>query len=310
MHDILPPELEKHFGHLQYVRKRGINHWTSECPKCGSLGHKGNDYPDRFCMWVNPTRVWCRVCSYSELVSDHEITEQERQEFIRQRQEQQERELRAAKHAIAMLQRERRWLWYQKQVGVIAEWWESKGITEELIDKFHLGYCPSKRIWVQDKVHKLETATIPVFDQHWRVVNIRHRILHPIDEGDKYRPERGGLPTALYRTERGELKNSVLLVEGEIKSIVLWDRLKPELTSIVGTPGKANKKVLSEIQNRDRVIVLFDPDAQEKAEEAAMLLRTSNSKVDVVEMDVKPDDWFVVHNRTRRDFIKVLNVQS
>lgn len=306
--DTLPPELARRWGHLQFVRKRG-SEYSAECPSCGDSGHMGRDWPDRFRMWTEPARGWCRVCGFQDFADSDKpnvsITEEVRERWIAERLEREQQARQEAEHAIALLQQEQSWMQYEQQITEeMRAWWERKGVPAYLQSYFHLGYCLEKSVWFQGQRYVTPTATIPVFAPDWQVVNVRHRLLHPPNPGDKYRPERKGLPTALYLTNPDEKpQGETILVEGEIKSIVVFDRLDDPQLTIVGLPGKtASAGLLDSLADCDPIHIVLDPDAKVQAFKYARHFTDSGQHASVVQLPVKADDLFTMHAGSTRDF--------
>lgn len=318
--DSLPPELSK-WDNLRFIKQRGPHEWSAECPRCGDSGHTGRDLPDRFRMFdsdhtagVN-ARGWCRHCGHTEWADEgtgNTITDEMRTEWRRQREQREAEERQSVGRAIAQLNESQSWLKYHDGLTPEAvEWWRAKGIPDHVIKVKFLGWCGSREIW-----HKpngswekwvTPTATIPVFTPEWRVTNIKHRLINPYDDGDKYRPERGGLPSTLYLADPDmEIAGrTVVLVEGEIKSLVVWDRLQnPDLT-IIGTPSKnVRPSILEPLVRANRVYIALDPGADQQAREYAR--RIGSDRCRIVNLPCKPDDMFTRYGAAASDFMAAL----
>jgi len=81
-----------------------------------------------------------------------------------------------------------------------------------------------------------------------------------------------------------ELDN-VLLVEGELKSMVAYIHLDSPYWQVVGIPGKKSYREVCEQFKGRKVWVLFDPDATEQAKDAA---RITNGNY--IQFPMKVDD--------------------
>lgn len=312
MNDPLPHELARRWGHLQWIRQRGPREWSSECPKCGSLGHAGREWPDRFRMFAgDKPRGWCRKCGYQDFADsdkkDFHITPEQRAQWIQERLDRERSELEKAQRAIELLRKEQTWLKYH--AGLTNEhglsFWHSKGVPDWAIDYFQLGWCPSKVIWHNNMEYTTPTATIPVFAPGWELVNIRHRLINPPDPSDKYRPDRAGIPAALYLTNPDRPpEGECILVEGEIKAIVVATTLDNSHLDVVGLPGKTPRQdLLAKLDRCDRIHVILDPDATKQAMEIAKSL---GKRARVVALPCKPDDAFTLFGATPRDFYAAL----
>ena len=308
--DTLPPELARRWSHLVFVKRRGHSEWSAECPRCGDEGHDGRDWPDRFRMWLNPARGWCRSCGHQAFADDDRpqfsITDEQRQQWVAERVEREEATKREAEHAIQLLQSERAWLRYHEMLDQSAlDWWAAKGVPGYMVNYFQLGYCPSRPVWTKAGTWMTPTATIPIFAPGWKLVNIRHRLMNPPTPCDKYRPERVGLPAAPFLTAPDEEPHGqTVIVEGEIKSIVVFDRLDTTKITVIGLPGKNPKRdILQLLDKCEPIYVVFDPGAEQQAADFAQSL---GRRARVVTMPVKPDDLFTLYGGQREDFYSAL----
>jgi hypothetical protein len=136
-----------------------------------------------------------------------------------------------------------------------------------------------------------------VFGVGWTLENLRHRLITPPTPDDKYRPDRAGLPQCLYLTNPDhEPHGETLLVEGEIKSIVVATRLDDPRLCIVGIPGKRIRDdMLGQLKHSDRVHIVLDPDATKQAIDIAKQL---GRRARVVTLPVKADDAFTQYGAT------------
>ena len=150
--------------------------------------------------------------------------------------------------------------------------WKMRGIGEDFQSYWQLGYCPDFTITTDAGKWHTPTLTIPIFGKGWTPLNIRHRLLNPANPKDKYRPDRPGLkaepflcdPDIAYDCER------VLIVEGEIKSMVTYATLNSDRWQVIGIPGKNNLKVGEKLLHSD-VFICLDPDAQDESIELARM---------------------------------------
>jgi DNA primase len=110
----------------------------------------------------------------------------------------------------------------------------------------------------------------------------------------------GGVGNAIFNADlfdQAEKNPSVLVVEGEIKSMALTQRGFPA----IGVPGASSFK---ESWGRwfapfTEVLVVFDPGAAAQARRAAAMI---GDKAKVATLPVKPDDFFVVRGGTVTEF--------
>lgn len=308
MNSPLPPELERRWGMLPFIRQHGNNEWSSACPKCGDSGHAGHDAPDRFRMFSGEhARGWCRRCGYQEFADSDKknfvVTPEMRAQWLAERVAREQAELKKATHALELLKREAQWVkWHEDMTLAQRDIWHVKGVPDWAIDYYQLGYCPHKSVWSSGSEFDTPTMTIPVYAPGWDLVNIRHRLLNPIDPNDKYRPDRAGIPAQLYLTNPDEKPSGqVILVEGEIKSIVVYDRLGDYKTQVIGLPGKNPRDdLLAKLSDCDRVWIVLDPDAARQAFDIGRKL--GNKRARIVTLPCKPDDAFTMFGAEPQDF--------
>lgn len=313
MNEPLPPALNRRWGHLQYIRQRGPREWSSACPKCGDMGHAGREWPDRFRMFDgDKSRCWCRHCGYQDFADsdrkDFVITPVMRQAWIEERLTREEQEKQAAERAIELLRKESSWLhWHEQMPAEGWQFWTDKGVPEWAVKFFQLGWCPDKIIWSNSLEYHTPTATIPVFGLGWNLLNIRHRLVNPPDPSDKYRPDRAGIPQTLYLTDLDKPpEGECLIVEGEIKAIVLRSRIDNPRLSIVGIPGKRVRRDLFAMLDRcERIYICLDPDANAQAHDLAGTL--GKKRVRIINLPAKPDDCFTQYGMTEQEFTIALN---
>jgi hypothetical protein len=150
--------------------------------------------------------------------------------------------------------------------------WRSKGIPDSWQDLWKLGYCPEFTFYSNNQRYTSPSLTIPIFTEDYTPANIRHRILRPADPKDKYRPDRPGLKSLPFIADfDGKDHECVLVVEGEIKAMVAYIHLDSSKWQIYGIPGKSNYREFCQTLKGRRVWILFDPDAEEQARDAAKI---------------------------------------
>lgn len=185
-----------------------------------------------------------------------------------------------AQRALDELQRARKWLAYHAELTgneQARRLWAERGIPQDWQDFWELGYCKDFAISAGDGLHHTPTLAIPIKDCEWNVVNVRHRLLNPLKPGDKYRPDRPGLPAMPFMAHPGVALNAdrILIVEGEIKSMVTYRTLytgEDKTPQVIGIPGKTQfKNIAASLQGHD-VWICLDPDAGQEAQEAARMI--------------------------------------
>jgi hypothetical protein len=160
-------------------------------------------------------------------------------------------------------------------------WWAAQGVNAESISRFWLGSCPYHDLWQQP------TMTIPIIVAG-KLVNVRHRLVHPPKTGDKYRPERAGLPMELFNSDilTPDLAG-VIIMAGEKKVLVAWQYHLPAV-STTGGCGFWLDEFTTRLQFCRKVYVCFDPGEGEAAERLAQRI---GERVWIVDLPEKPDDF-------------------
>ncbi|HOD05105.1 MAG TPA: CHC2 zinc finger domain-containing protein [Anaerolineaceae bacterium] len=147
--------------------------------------------------------------------------------------------------------------------------WQQRGIIPEMQSYWRLGFCPSFTVGGSET----PTLTIPVFGEGWELRTLRHRLLNPPKPGDKYRPDRAGLGNHVFMADpdAGWSASRVLVVEGEIKAMVVYQTLDDPAIQVIGIPGKtAAQQVTAALGDGGRdVVICLDPDAQAESRSLA-----------------------------------------
>jgi Zinc-binding domain of primase-helicase len=280
-------------------RKYGANEWHGECPNCGG--------DDRFVIFTDkPFPKWnwfCRQCHPESGWIDElnpalreELSPSEKArraaEYARLREESLKREIERAQEALKELQSAQSWLRYHEQMTDEArQQWESWGIPDFWQEFWKLGFDPDRIVWSNKEQWHTPTMTIPIFaPATWEVLNVRHRLLNPPRPGDKYRPEKSGLPAALFIADPDEpVSNKTLLVEGEKKSMVSFITADDPTLQVVGIPGKnPPKELLEQLNNCDPLYICLDPDATPEAHKVALSVGADRCRL--IELPDKIDD--------------------
>ncbi len=152
------------------------------------------------------------------------------------------------------------------------EMWTKRGLDEGWQDFFTLGACDD---FVINGDYHTPTLTIPILDERRELLNIKHRLINPQKQNDKYRPERSGLgafPAFMAFPELGFEGRYIVVVEGEIKAMVVWATLNDPDIQVIGVPGKTQYKSIAEKVAGQNVIVIPDPQAEKEAMEFARLV--------------------------------------
>lgn len=235
-------------------------------------------------------------------VADRYATPIDPQEAARraaQNAERIERELREkivqAEKALEELRKARRWIEDHENMSAAArQEWERRGVPECWQNWFMFGYRENFGYSHDGAYYTSPTLTIPIFNtSDIEPVNVRHRILQPVDPQDKYRPDRAGLEAVPFLGDRSlpiPAAERVIVVEGEIKAAVTFLTLDKVGTQVIGIPGKQIwRKLAPELQGRKDTVILLDPDAKRDAVEMARSIGGAK----VAELPEKIDDMIV-----------------
>jgi hypothetical protein len=251
----------------QPLRRHSAGEMTaSTCPVCG----KGDD---RLVVF-REGNFWCRKCNHRGFW-DQSIQagrDNYKPDLLRVNQ--------VKRNQMAGC---RDWLDYHDNVledDSLKQVWLDRGMVEAEISKWGLGYAPICPTY-QDS----PSLTVPVW-LNSTLVDIRHRLLNG-SEG-KYRSHKPGLLASTFNLDSTGSTEQVVLVEGEIKTIILSRVYK----SVVGIPGLQHSvadlaKTLDPLQT---VVILFDPGSEQESTRVAEELRQSGIRSRIAYTFDKPDD--------------------
>lgn len=179
------------------------------------------------------------------------------------------------------------------------EWWMQQGLTKATMRHFKVGCNPAFPLYddesEQFKPH--HTYTIPVYE-YGQLKTIRHR-LHGAKGGNKYRPERSGDGAYLFNGDVLDdplyANDSVLIVAGEKKVMVIWQECGHMMPVVSATAGCTNwfreygEAWMRRLMHR-RVYIGFDPNEINQAEHTAWLF---GRHAHLVEFPDNPDDLII-----------------
>lgn len=308
----LPPDFAQYAGLVRYVQQVSDTEWSSSCPSCGGEVHQDRTWPDR-CRWFlsGKHNGWCRRCG-SLFWPDQApgYTPPSPEELERWRREREQAELdrkRSAERALEHLRQDRVWLRYHERLNDYGrKWWEGRGISPKLQDWWRLGWRPDWIIAVGGKDYLTDSATIPLFDKGWQALNVKHRLVAPPPSIGKYRYELAGQPQpAFIANPENDLTGDVIVVEGEIKAMVVWATLRDVDARVVGLPGThPSGDVISRLSEAERVTLIMDPGAQRAA--WAIVKQLGRKRCRVLIPPVKVDDGILAADLTREDVLAML----
>lgn len=306
----LHQNLVSYIGRFTTLKKVAAHEWAGPCPACGGtnrlhvhdekgffcrqcIGEKFGDLAD----FTKLAFGWTLQRTLQEFHLDRRADPAEvaRMEAERKARQQAERQAEVAQQeqVHAQLTACPDWMTYHHNLDIYPdarEMWHKRGLPDDWIEYYRLGYCPSRRYMHDGEWFERPSLTIPTFrpvfmqnpeggaDVSWRVVQLKHRLLGEQSPGGKYRPHMAGAGNQLFFTDvyQQNVTGDLLLVEGEIKAMVTWaalwigdDCLMPNVT-VIGMPGKsAREDWLEQFNLAERVYICLDPDAQETARRLA-----------------------------------------
>lgn len=203
--------------------------------------------------------------------------------------------------------------WYHGQVGQALDYWHLQGINDDLIKSYRFGYAPLCPLLYPDEIKQC-SYVIPYYENE-TLVSIRHRLSHPNGHG-KYRPEFAGLPPRLFDADslQGKdindfylPKNEAIIIEGEIKAVVIGDRIG---CARCGIPGITNwrpewSKYFEAIKT---VYIIPDPGLKTEIrnQQIGRIAGSLKCQVIVISVPAKPDDLFVKYGISPERFLKYL----
>lgn len=229
----------------------------------------------------------------------------ERMERARIELEQKQAQYEAARRELQFAEKH---LLYHNTMGAWARgMWMTAGLDEGMQDFFTLGACED--FVINDGYHT-PTLTIPIFDEQRNLLNIKHRLVKPQKENDKYRPERAGLgafPPFLAIPEMGFDGGLIIVTEGEKKAMVTWASLNEADIQVIGVPGRTQFKNIADKLKSKNVIVIPDPGAERDAYDFAKSVQARylpiGEKIDdyIIETGINSNGLYsLIKNQSRR----------
>jgi hypothetical protein len=269
--------------------------------KCFSDNCGGGDALDFVRVW----RGWDLKQAYEFLGGDMQYDPAEMKRLADERHaraqaelEDKQRRMDAARRELQVAQRH---LHYHETMGQWAkDLWAARGLDEGLQSFFMLGACNDFTIGE----YHTPTLTIPIFSEQRELLNIKHRLINPQKQNDKYRPETSGLgafPPLLAIPEMGYDGDLIIVVEGEIKAMVTWSRLPGIDFQVIGVPGKDSFRRIADPLNGKNVLVIPDPGDMK---DAINLARSVNGRI-FVPPD-KIDDYLISTNMNSDNFYSLI----
>jgi len=301
-----PPSEFSRLGLLSEAFKFGAHEWHTSCPKCGGTDRlvvfTEKQFPgwNFFCRTCHPQSGWLTEW-WPDLKNNKPLSPQEYAAAKAREAQRAADELQAqierATIILDELRQAQTWLRYHEQMtDEAAMMWEGWGIPDLFQEYWKLGYDPAHTIYSGKEKHTTPTMTIPIFEPlTWNVLNIKHRLINPPKPGDKYRPEKSGLPQSLFVAEPDNaLAGTTFLVEGEKKAMVTFITADNPNVQVVGIPGKnPSKELLAKLDKCEPLYICLDPDASREARQIANDLHPSRCRI--IELPDKIDDMILQH---------------
>jgi hypothetical protein len=277
----LPPVFAQYASLVHDVYQVSAVEWSSSCPKCGGEMHQDGSAPDR-CRWFMKGKPvgWCRVCGglhWPDKAPDYKPpTPAEMLTWKREREESEEARKRSAEKALEHLRSCRLWEQYHDLMDAQGQaWWRGRGIPDSWQAYWLLGWDHDISRW------GTPSATIPLFDRERQCLNLKHRLISPKQPHDKYRYNLAGQaqPPFLCLPESSTYERAVV-VEGEIKSMVVFIALDSIATDVIGLPGtNPSPEIVAELAKYAGVTLVMDPGAQPQASKLATAIGRQKTRV-------------------------------
>lgn len=307
----LPPEFAELYNKVKYVIRRGKYEYSSTCPyKCppdrGGTIHDDGSYPDRFRMFLNANGAhkvigWCRKCHRVWIPSGSVVGD------INEEQEWEDENKNDDLEYLEKMNELRLWEDYYKNVDDIRHYYHLRGIPDEFIDYWLLGYREDILIRGDNGWTEVCGASIPLFVPVTREVkNIKYRLLTELNGFGKYRYEVSGVGAPLFYTDTASYpEGHVVAVEGEFKAMRVYIETKGKY-SVVGLPGCSVGDDLLKFENCDRVTLILDPDVEQKR--LKHIVETiGKERARIVDLPGKVDDMLTEGSLNARDLEYFIN---
>jgi len=266
---MLPDELSRKWGHLNYIKYKGGGEWSAECPVCHVDGHDsraGN--PDRFTMFMSGTgrqsnaRGYCRRCGHFDWADakPNQPTSPHRQAQANQlRRQYAAAENQRIQEKIEWLQQQAFWLrFHDEMTPDQRKVWHDAGIGDWAIQLHKLGYSTMDE----------GALSIPYFHGE-DIQTLQFRLMNPPPNSGKYRFLSGTRPELFLSWPEDDLGGVILVTEGVKKALVTFQKgpftYQGEEVAIVSVPMKnVPERLIKKLDKADKIIWLLDPDAYEK----------------------------------------------
>lgn len=262
----LPPDMAKKWGHLRFLKYKGNNEWSAECPRCGDSGHNSPGDPDRFMIFGHNSgnsgkaRGYCRRCGTLEWLDDQTnkpVSPQQQKANAQTRRDLAKLTEQRYRDRVKWLRSQQFWREYHDNMSSSQRrLWHDCGVGEWAIDLHKLGYAPKDD----------GALTIPYLNQEEKIGTLQYRLMKPPQVGDKYRFI-SGTRAQLFRVWPEEpLEGVILITEGAKKGIITFQNgpftYQGKDVVIVSVPMKnVPERLIEKLKQASRLLWLLDPDA-------------------------------------------------
>ena len=294
------------------LKKKTVNEYSCPCPFCSG--------EDRFCVWPEENRAWCRGCGWKgddiQLLRDLEnMTFKEAAEAagrsdkvrtIPPKARGQVTEAFPQKGKAFTLPDEKEALEAHdrllKDPEALDYVTKARGISEDTLKHFKLGF-------EVDDGTGVRWLTIPHYEKG-KLVNIKSRRLPPIPPDVKKRFKRvEGCRSILFNGDiLQDQSEEIFIAEGELDAITLWDRGIKNVVSGTTGAGSFEASWIDALARVKKVFILYDPDetGQRGARELARRLGYDRAFNVLMPYDYDLNDFFVAGFEARdfRNLIK------
>lgn len=185
---------------------------------------------------------------------------------------------------------------------------EARGLTDEIIEKYQLGYCENHPNYPDHK----KSITIPIY-HNGKLVNIRYHSLNPKrkKEAAKILPYQNSLPFATWLYPEDQLENDTLIVtEGELDALCCISQSLPAITRTCGAlvwkhefTNYFKHKVIYIIQDCDKA-------GRDGAKKIAQELVKVAREIRIINLGLKDGEdltnWFVIHEKNKEELLKLI----
>lgn len=316
--DVLPHEFDKIAHLVNYVHRKSHNEYSGSCPQCGGVPHQNGSAPDRFVMFVigryGFPLGFCRKCGYRWTDKGNLPSKEDVDQWRQYQIEVEKSRLEAAKRSLELLQNDKAWEQFYSNNNaysrnIFTEW----GISPSWVDYLKLGLITDYAIKSGEEVYHSPAVTIPVWNVGSVVQNVKIRLTNPRTDRDRYRNLYPMGQSYLFVPRHDQpLKNTVILVEGEKKAIVLEQYLDNPNLRVVGLQTKTPApELFSQLNQVEIAYIFLDPDAFEKenkAKESAVEYVTrmiGRQRARIVDAPVKIDDGIVKYGVDPKKYLRM-----